>query len=190
MRHGSIYLLLALFAATAPSPLGAQHEHRPGMHGDSATAATLTLPGQDAFGAMAEVVKRLRADPTTDWSKVDLERLRQHLIDMNEVTLRSRVVSTVVPGGVRMEVTGDGRACDAIRRMTSAHVHVLESEGLEGKVTPTPGGVRLTVTLRDTSDAGRAAELRGLGFIGIMTLGEHHPAHHLALARGALVGGH
>jgi hypothetical protein len=42
-----------------------------------------TFPGQDAFGAIAEVVQLLDADPQTDWSRVDLERLRQHLIDMN-----------------------------------------------------------------------------------------------------------
>ena len=32
-----------------------------------------TLPGQDAFGAIQEIVGKLDADPNTDWSKVDLE---------------------------------------------------------------------------------------------------------------------
>ncbi len=57
-------------------------------------------PGQGAFGAMAEVVRILEADPATDWSKVDMERLRQHLIDMNEVVLRASVKATQVPGGL------------------------------------------------------------------------------------------
>jgi hypothetical protein len=57
-----------------------------GMHGASTTP---TMPGQDVFGAVQEVVGILDADPKTDWSKVDLEALRQHLIDMNEVTLKA-----------------------------------------------------------------------------------------------------
>ncbi|MFI5340600.1 MAG: hypothetical protein ACHQ7N_12275 [Candidatus Methylomirabilales bacterium] len=59
----------------------------------------------------------LEADPATDWSEVNLERLRQHLIDMNGVTLRSEVKSAVVPGGLMMEVTVTGRTEQAIRRM-------------------------------------------------------------------------
>ena len=70
-----------------------QHGHTMGQ------AASPTLPGQDAFGAIQEIMRMLESDPATDWSKVNLERLRQHLIDMNEVTLRSEVKSTVVPGG-------------------------------------------------------------------------------------------
>lgn len=33
----------------------------------------------------------LEADSKTDWSKVDIEALRQYLIDMDNVTLRSAV---------------------------------------------------------------------------------------------------
>ena len=37
-----------------------------GMHGASTTP---TMPGQDAFGAIQEIVQILDADPKTDWSK-------------------------------------------------------------------------------------------------------------------------
>jgi len=69
-----------------------------GMHG---AAATPTLPGQDAFGAIQEIVGILDADPKTDWSKVDLEALRQHLIDMNEVTLKAETAPKQIDGGLR-----------------------------------------------------------------------------------------
>ena len=36
---------------------------------------TPTMPGQDAFGAIQEIVRILEADPKTDWSKVNLEAL-------------------------------------------------------------------------------------------------------------------
>src|SRR5690348_4894459 len=48
-------------------------------------------PGQAAFGAAQEIVRMLLADPGTDWSKVNVDALRQHLIDMNEVVMRAKV---------------------------------------------------------------------------------------------------
>jgi len=74
---------------------GMPMEGHAGMHG----ALTPTMPGQDAFGAIQEVVRILDADPKTDWSKVDLEALRQHLIDMNEVTLNADADAKTVDGG-------------------------------------------------------------------------------------------
>jgi hypothetical protein len=41
-----------------------------GMHRASANP---TMPGQEAFGAIQEIVRILDADPKTDWSRVDLE---------------------------------------------------------------------------------------------------------------------
>ena len=63
---------------------------RHGMMGtQSGAAGQPTMPGQEAFGTIQEVVQILEADPTTDWSKVNIAALREHLIDMNEVTLRA-----------------------------------------------------------------------------------------------------
>lgn len=100
-----------------PMSHGAMH----GMQHGMATTGAPTMPGPDAFGAIAEVVQMLDADPSTDWSRVDLERLRQHLIDMNEVVLRSQVKQTSVPGGLVMDVTGTGRTEQAIRAMLAHH---------------------------------------------------------------------
>ena len=69
--------------------------NRAGMH---AVSTIPTLIGQDAFGAIQEIVQILDADPNTDWSKVDLEALRQHLIDMNEVTLRADAAPKQIDG--------------------------------------------------------------------------------------------
>jgi len=150
-----------------------------------------TMPGQDAFGAIAEIVRILDADPATDWSRVDLERLRQHLIDMHEVVLRSSVKPTSIPGGLAVEVTGTGRTVGAIRAMVVPHAVELDRmPSLAAKTEPVTGGVRLTVVARKADDPKVVARIRGLGFAGLMTEGAHHQAHHLAMAKGAALAGH
>jgi hypothetical protein len=148
-------------------------------------AQTATLPGQDAYAAIAEVVRILEADRATDWSKVDLESLRQHLIDMNDVTLRSMVKQLPVPGGAAFEVTGVGRTAEAIRRMLTAHAPMLAMlPDYSATAEQIPGGVRLTVRSKASGDSATEARIRGLGFIGMLTVGAHHTVHHLAIARG------
>lgn len=196
---------LAQTAPPAPGPADAtphhmHHQHMQQMHhqqmhggpghGGHETAAGPTMAGQDAFGALAEVVRMLDADPRTDWSRVDLERLRQHLIDMNEVVLRSSVAQSPVPGGLAMEITGTGRTVQAIRAMVVPHAAELDAlPGLAARSEAVEGGVRLTVTSRQP-DERAAARLRALGFAGLLTLGSHHGPHHLAMARGEAVGPH
>lgn len=43
------------------------------------------------------------------------------------------------------------------------------------------GGASLSVRV----PAKDMSKLRGLGFFGVLTLGVHHPQHHLMIARGA-----
>jgi hypothetical protein len=157
-------------------------------HGAAAEAGVIpTLPGQDAFGAIQEIVQILEADPKTDWSKVNLEALRQHLIDMNEVTLKADVVTRPIKDGIQSEVTGTGRTIAAIQRMVPAHAHEIEQTRLNGwsaKSEPLSNGVLLTVT---SADPTQVEHLHGLGFIGVMVSGHHHQPHHLAMARGEMV---
>ena len=92
-----------------------------------------TMPGQDAFGAIQEVVQMLEADPKTDWSKVNIAALREHLIDMNEVTLHANASERPLDNGLEIAVTGDGRTLQAIKRMVPAHVSELVKVGLGRK---------------------------------------------------------
>ena len=148
---------------------------------------TPTMPGQDAFGAVQEIVRILEADPKTDWSKVNLEVLRQHLIDMSEVTLKADAVTKPIDGGIEVTVTGTGRTVEAIQRMVPAQAHQVDQTHLNGwsaKTEPLPNGVLLTVTAGDPQ---QVQHIRGLGFIGFMASGSHHQAHHLAMAKGEFV---
>jgi hypothetical protein len=148
-------------------------------------SARPTSPGQAAFGAISEVVRMLKADPTTDWSRVNVEALRQHLIDMDEVTMHAAIAQKNVPGGLEMEVTGAGRTADAIKRMVINHSRMVDQDGeYHATAVEIANGARITVTAIKPSDTRQVAQIRGLGFAGLMTEGDHHAAHHLALARG------
>jgi hypothetical protein len=161
------------------------------QHMQRMAAGAPTMPGQDAFGAIAEVVRILEADPATDWTKVDIERLRQHLIDMNEVVLRSEVKQTAVPGGLAMEIVGTGRTEQAIRAMVVPHAVELDRmPEWSAKTEPIAGGTRLTVLAKSLDDVKLVARIRGLGFAGLITEGAHHQPHHLAMARGEALAGH
>jgi len=155
--------------------------HR-GMNGPQSGAdAAPTQPGQGAFAAIQEIVQILEADPRTDWSKVDIEALRQHLIDMNNVTLAARVVNHPIDGGMEFVVTGDGAVRDSIRRMTSAHAATMDGvDGWHFTAKDTDGGAILNVRVPPQD----MARLKGLGLIGVMTVGMHHQTHHLMIARG------
>ena len=160
-----------------------------GMHGkhgmmhrqDAASADRPSLPGQDAFGAIQEVVHLLEADPATDWSKVDIGALREHLIDMNEVTLDAAADEKPLDNGIEILVTGEGRTADAIKRMVPAHAHALSATGWNAKTEDLPNGVKLVVT---SDDPAQVTKLKGLGFMGIMVQGSHHQMHHLMMAKG------
>ena len=180
-------VLFVVLAVALVSPgTSAQSHHPSGHHHAAATTGHRPLmAGQDAFAAIAEVVRILDADPQTDWSRVDLERLRQHLIDMNEVVLRAQVKQATVPGGLVIDVTGAGRTERAIGTMVVAHAAELDRmAAYAAKTEPIAGGVRLTVVSRTPSDAQAVARLRGLGFAGLLAEGDHHAPHHLAMARG------
>jgi hypothetical protein len=195
---GALVITPPLLAQSPPGPhpQGHQPGQQPGhhMHGHQTTApadGAPTLPGQDAFGAIAEVVRLLEADAETDWSRVDLERLRQHLIDMNEVVLRSEVKVSQVPGGLAMDVTGPPRTARAIRAMVAPHAVELDRKSeWSARTAPIPNGLRLTVAARTAEDTKTVARIRGLGFVGLLVQGGHHGPHHLAMAKGEALPGH
>ncbi|MBX9857901.1 MAG: hypothetical protein K2Y26_20420 [Gemmatimonadaceae bacterium] len=183
--------------ATA-APAGMQHmpgmNHQAGMTHESSTETTSARPtraGQEAFATIAEIVRLLDADPATDWAKVDIEALRAHLRDMDDVTLRAEVRTTPVEGGAVFDVQGTGRVREAIRRMALSHgATIAPSNGFTWTATSTPTGARVTIRAAQAGDRTMQARIRALGFVGMLTLGDHHTAHHLGIADGSMRGSH
>jgi len=151
------------------------------QHMQGFEAAKPTMPGQEVFGTIQEIVQILEADPTTDWSKVNIAALREHLIDMDEVTMRAAASERAIDNGVEILVTGEGRTLDAIKRMLPAHANELGAIGWNARTESLPNGIKLVVTGRDPKDA---IKLKALGFMGIMVQGAHHQLHHLMMAKG------
>ena len=141
------------------------------------------MPGQEVFGTIQEIVHILEADPATNWSKVNIAALREHLIDMDEVTMRAATSQQALADGIAITVTGEGRTLDAIKRMVPAHTHELAALGWQARTDDLPNGVKLVVT---TSDPRQVVKLNALGFMGIMVQGAHHQIHHLMMAKGEL----
>jgi hypothetical protein len=148
----------------------------------------LSQSGQAAFASIQEIVARLEADPATDWSKVDIDRLRNHLIDMDEVMMHADSNVQDVEGGVRISVTGSGRTLAAIQRMIPAPAAMMnEYRGWHGVTEPIQNGIAWTLF---TSTPSERTRIRGLGLFGLLTLGSHHGPHHMAMAKGEPLHGH
>ncbi|WP_417524038.1 hypothetical protein [Marinovum sp.] len=184
--------LLTLGALAASTTLTLAQSGHGGMdhraHDAAPAAATLSEPGQGAFAALSEVVRLLEADPTTDWSRVDLTGLRAHLLDMDRLITAAQVTETALPDGLSSLATGDAETLATLRRMLPAHAAQLSQE------------TRWTVTTEDTDDGmilrvisadpAVVARIQGLGFFGLMASQDHHRAHHLSIARGETAHGH
>lgn len=196
-------LALTLAVATAPRGLFAQHAHEStsadlgaaepvGVGGRGGVAGAPGVPGapiemgQGAFAALAEVVALLVADPATDWAKVDIEALRQHLIDMHEVVLHATIEAADTEHGARFTIGGPERTRAALHRMIPAHAMALGDEGRERwSFGPADGeGMQVTIEVREPGDLEGVARIRALGFVGALVGGMHHGPHHLAIARG------
>lgn len=181
-KYSELVLVLSLTVFLGVAAKAAdKHQHHHGVAGNP----VLTEAGNDAFGTLQEVVDRLVSDPDTDWDKVNLEALREHLVDMDLFTKQVTVVSQrKIKHGTEIVVLPDNeKAAQSLARAMSAHPAMVEQEtGWDMQVAKQDQGYRLTVTSEKRKDAKR---IRGLGYIGIMALGQHHQAHHWMIANGA-----
>jgi hypothetical protein len=180
--EGDRSMRIVLIGATI---IGALSSAQAQEHADHTpvTATELSEPGQSAFAAIQEAVARISADAQTDWSTVNIEALREHLIDMDEVTLRASIRVEEISGGARFHVSGEGRTREAIRRMVVGHARSMNDDAhWRLAVAETTTGAVVTATGKAPGDEAR---IRALGLIGIMAAGSHHQPHHLLLATGA-----
>lgn len=175
------FLAIAAPASAHESQKAHTHPHAGGQL-DQLAKTLPTEPGQDAFGTLQEIVSILEDSPSTPWHAVDLEALRQHLIDMNALTLQAHVHTQEVEGGFLATITGTGRTIQAIQAMVPTHAQFVDGhDGWSIKVKLLENGAQMHATADNFHGMMR---LRGLGFIGVMASQAHHQEHHLAMALG------
>ena len=139
--------------------------------------------GQSQFSALIEIVSLLENDKKTDWSSVDIDALRSHLLDMNHLMLNSSATTTASGNDqIQYTVTGNALSIPSIHRMAAAHSKFIEqSRGWSIASTLTENGAIIEITAADSTISNR---LKALGFYGFMSLDSHHQAHHLQIAMG------
>lgn len=159
--------------------MGAGHGQ---MQMKSFPAKTPKEAGQSGFAAIAEIVQLLSTNPDTDWSKVNINTLREHLLDMDRLVTGAQVKEQEIDKGMRFNVTGTGDVLRAIRNMVPAHTPELAKMPEYTATTETiDAGVAMIIT---GADEKTALKIKGLGFFGLMASGSHHQPHHLMMATG------
>lgn len=181
-------LTIGLFAAGYSSVTIAQHAGSTSAHQHSANTEVATIPreaGQSGFAALAEIVALMEGDPDTNWTKVDISRLREHLVDMDALVLRAEVTVEILSGRAEFTVTGSDITLRAIHAMVPAHAAELDKlPEWSAEAERLQTGARLTMR---SEDKATLQKIKALGFFGLMTTGAHHQPHHLGMANGTMV---
>lgn len=194
MRRLTIYSIVLLGAASLPLGYGSyavnkkmEHQsHSELMNTSNSIQSLPKEPGQSAFAAIAEIVSLLSDDPATDWTKVDIPRLRNHLVDMELVTTEAQVERELSDTGIVYSINGTARTRLAIQTMVPAHANEL-NKSTDWNVETATTGTGATMKLSPKSDEDRM-QVQALGFFGVMATGAHHQAHHFAMAKGEMHG--
>ncbi|MFT5116876.1 MAG: hypothetical protein ACI9NY_000400 [Kiritimatiellia bacterium] len=138
--------------------------------------------GQGAFAALVEIVVLLENDPHTDWGKVDIDGLREHLVDMNQLVINAKVSKHLSEDKVAFTISGTGAALRAINNMVPAHAGQLSMlTQWEVETQLNADGVTLVLSSKDKDEI---KKISALGFFGVMATGSHHQEHHYQMAKG------
>ena len=143
--------------------------------------------GNDAFGTIQEVMYKLQADPETDWSKVNLEALRKHLLEMEDMTFNVNVLEqSNIKNGLKIRVTPTTtRSSFSLKNIMKAHPRVLEMESGFKTVVEYDSEYDVYTLRVTTTNKKDVDQIRGLGYIGLMAYGKHHQPHHYSMAIGS-----
>jgi len=184
--HSLVFLCapVLLVASAVGADDHSQHGDDSSAHSHMGSASPLTAAGNYEFWTIQEAIQELDADPKTDWTKVNVEALRQHLVDMHNFTINVDVLSQkAIEKGMEAVVRPTTKGSEAsLDRVFAAHPAQLKREaGWDMQVKKKGDLFTLRVTTNNPAEVNR---IRGLGYIGVMALGEHHQIHHWGLVKG------
>jgi len=121
---------------------------------------TLTESGTDPFATLQEVIAELEINPDTNWEKVNIEALRLHLIEMQDMTINVDVKQQYINNGFQAVVTPTtNRAIKSLARVLSGHPAQMKAEtGWDMQVSNNDDVFTLTVV---SKKAHEVAKIRG-----------------------------
>lgn len=142
-----------------------------------------TEGGQAAFAALIEIVAMLEQDKDTDWNKVDIDSLREHLLDMDKLILDTNANTSVIADDqIQFQITGSTTSVPSIHRMVPAHArYIAQTRDIQIETQLNENGATVNIF---TNDALQSNTLEALGFYGFMALDSHHQLHHYQMAIG------
>ncbi len=187
MSHRLITVCSVFLAILSLSQQAAGQQHSGNaVHNHASHSNSRNTPlqhGQATFAALIEIVALLESDPETDWRNVDIDALREHLLDMNRLMLDTTASKSILAETrIRFEIHGTLAAVPSIHRMTTAHARFISrSRGWSVEPVLNDRGAILTITADHPATVDR---LYALGFYGFMSLDSHHQAHHYQMATG------
>jgi hypothetical protein len=159
--------------------------HAPDMNHGSTVSDGVSLQegGQSTFAALIEIVDLLEKEGSTNWSKVDIDGLREHLLDMDQLILNTTSMTSLVgEKQIQFNIRGTSSSVPSIHRMVPAHSRFIQqSRGWSISYGLDDDGATLAISAEDTATIER---LSALGFYGFMSLDSHHQAHHYQMALG------
>ncbi|MGB1256097.1 MAG: hypothetical protein ACPG51_09530 [Thiolinea sp.] len=182
----SITLLFAVSSVVIASETNSHDQHKGMNHSQHMAQMKNTVSPKEAghggFAAIAEVVGILQANPDTDWSTVNINALRDHLLDMDRLVTGAVVNEQAITAGMRFNVTGSDQVLNAIQSMVPAHAGELNKmPEFTATTEAIENGIALIITGKNE---GTIARIKGLGFFGLMATGSHHQTHHYMMATG------
>ncbi len=140
----------------------------------------LTEAGNDIFGTIQEVINKLNTNPNTNWKQVNIEALRQHLLDMSDIASAVDVISqTPIKNGLRVVISPNKpRALRSLERILRNYPEQLQSKtGWIMRIKKQGLQYQLTITGKPSD----ADKIRALGYFGLMTYGNQHQVHHWSI---------
>ena len=129
IQMASVLFILGITSHIQANTLPVQPHDMSASHmGHMTPTHPLKEAGNDVFGTLQEAITALNNDPTTDWRQVDVEKLRQHLLDMGDMTINVDIVSRQdIPAGLEVVIAPTtARAKQALQRALAAHPKQLE----------------------------------------------------------------
>ncbi len=163
---------------------GQHRDHRAGGQrgGNGAGMTTPREMGSGLYTTLAELVYLLEKDDRTDWSKVDLTRVRNEVLALDLILSEAEVAQENTEEGVILTVTGSEAVMDAARpTLGTLSAELAQATGWTSTSDVVEDSIVWTVSDPQKQVVDR---IQGLGFYGLVVSAQDRRELNWGIARG------